>query len=99
MDVYRVLIVGTFVTSLLTLLVMLVAVLPHVKQGFIVVRDAALWMAFVILAGVAIWTGLQRLADRWDQRAGGAQSIPISVLDPGNADPYYVPRSDGVVSR
>ena len=62
MDVYQKLTILTFVTSTLTLILVAVAVLPHVKQGMVVIRDAILWVG--ICFG-RCRRGLGRLATRF----------------------------------
>lgn len=61
MDVFQVLTVVNCVSSLLTLVLVGIAVLPHVKQGAVIVRDAILWVTFVFVLSFIGWVGWHRV--------------------------------------
>ncbi len=99
MDVYELLAILTCSTSMVTMIIVVVAVLPHVKQGMVVIRDAILWVAFVLVVVAAGWIGWHRISQRFS--APSASSVDHAVLTrtrtvivqpaPSEAfgDPYY----------
>lgn len=98
MDLYHVLTIVTCITSTATLILVSVAVLPHIKQGAAVVRDAILWGAVVLVVAIAGWSGWQRLTERAEPGAppqpghrqmAGTQAAVISTSSPPLSDPYY----------
>jgi len=93
MDVYQKLTIFTCVTSTITLILVSLAMLPHLKNGFVLVRDALLWVSFVLVAAGSIWIGVNRLAGR-EVRLLGKPTVPASTTEWGEAwtadhDPYY----------
>jgi arginine exporter protein ArgO len=98
-DFYHIITIVTCITSTATLILVAVAVLPHIKQGAAVLRDAILWGTFVLVVAIAGWSGWQRLTERADspapplrgQRevAGSRAAVAIGTSSPPSADPYY----------
>jgi hypothetical protein len=64
MDAYQLISIVTCLTSMTTLIIVSVAVLPHVKNGMVIVRDAILWAALVLLLVALAWFGFQELSQR-----------------------------------
>ena len=64
MSLYEVLTVITCLTSTITMIIVLIAVLPHFKNGLAIVRDAILWVTMVLILFVMCWIGWQRLTAR-----------------------------------
>jgi hypothetical protein len=61
MDIFQVLSIVSCVSSLLTLVMVAIAVLPHAKQGAVIIRDAILWVTFVFVLSFVGWIGWQRV--------------------------------------
>lgn len=62
MDIERILLGVTCVTSTLTLLCVTIAILPRMKEGMVVVRDATLWIVFgliVVCLGWGVWQNVK----------------------------------------
>ena len=57
MDIYQKLSIVTCVTSTMTLLIAAMALLPHIKSSVVIVRDAFLWVAFVLIVFGLGWYG------------------------------------------
>jgi hypothetical protein len=58
MSLYEKLTVANLVVSCLTLALFFVALVPHMKQGLTVVRDAVLWVAMLVVICLlvsAVW--------------------------------------------
>jgi ABC-type nickel/cobalt efflux system permease component RcnA len=98
MDVFQTLTILTFITSTVTMICVIVAVLPHVKQGMVFLRDALLWAAFVLVVAFAGWLGWQRVSERFvrptgrigDPAAASASPAPTAVVTRSTtADPFY----------
>lgn len=93
MDVFQKLTIFTCITSTITLILVSLAMLPHLKNGFVLVRDALLWASFVLVATGSIWLGINRIAGR-EVRMLGKPTVPASATDWNEAwttdpDPYY----------
>ena len=69
MTIFEVLTVLTFVISTMTMFMVFVSVLPHMKEGMTMVRDAILWAALVIVVVAALYFG-------WAQLSGKFQKAP-----------------------
>ena len=99
MDIYQTLTIITSVTSTLTLILVAVAVLPHIKQGMLVIRDAILWVAFVLMVAIGGWAGWQGMAARlFSPTSRHADHVPsrqthatvvTNAADRSDLDPYY----------
>ena len=57
MDIYQKLSIVTCITSTMTLLIAAMALLPHIKSSAVIVRDAFLWVAFVLIVFGLGWYG------------------------------------------
>ncbi len=64
MELFQIIALVTCVSSILTLLLVATAVLPHVKQGMALVRDAILWVCLVLVSVAVIWFGCQQILGR-----------------------------------
>lgn len=67
MDIDRILLAVTCVTSTLTFLCVTIAILPRMKEGMVVVRDVTLWMVFGLIVaciGWGVWQNLQKSAGK-----------------------------------
>ena len=73
MDIYEKLIILTSITSMITMILVAVAVVPHVKQGLTVIRDAILWVTFVLVVAMGVWLGLQQISQRLSPDNGVSQ--------------------------
>jgi hypothetical protein len=93
MDIFQKLTILTFITSSITLILVTVAVVPHIKHGMTLIRDAFLWATFVLVVAFAGWVGFQRLplpdSRPWKGLVPGetkvhaaARTGPISADDP-----------------
>ena len=100
MELTELLTIVSCATSTVTMILVIVAELPHVKSGMAVIRDAVLWVAFVVVVALAGWLGWQRVAaptvppsrpPAWD-----SPSAPVVERDrargASTADPYYAYR-------
>ena len=84
MDLYQKLVILNCVASLLTLLMVATAVLPHIKQGMVLVRDAILWAAFVAFISGLAWMG-------WQRMSAGGLGRPTSTVRPAAVQAADVP--------
>jgi hypothetical protein len=96
MDIFQKLTVITCVTSSATLMLVFVAVLPHVKHGMTLVRDSILWMACAAVIVGLVWLSWRRLSDtplilnRRSDVTPATLTRPTSDTDPLTAaDPYF----------
>ena len=64
MSLYEILTIVTCVTSTATMLMVGVAILPHVKNGCAVVRDAVLWASLIAVLMLMGWLGIQQFTNR-----------------------------------
>jgi hypothetical protein len=64
MDIFQILTILTCASSIATMFLVIMAALPHVKNGMAVIRDAVLWLAFVCVVALAGWLGWQRVVGR-----------------------------------
>ena len=64
MSLYEILTIVTCVTSTATMLMVGVAILPHVKNGCAVVRDAVLWVSLIAVLMLMGWLGIQQFTNR-----------------------------------
>jgi len=64
MSLYEILTIVTCVTSTATMLLVGVAILPHVKNGCAVVRDAVLWASLIAVLMLMGWLGIQQFTNR-----------------------------------
>jgi len=108
MDVDRILGVVTCVTSVLTFFAVGVTVLPHMKEGMAIVRDAVLWLAFLAVLTAVIGLGVQRLRaegmppvlprlSSLVKSAPAPEPAPepqVAANAPVAGDPYYKPPAD-----
>ncbi len=78
MTVWQTLIVISTFSSTMTLLIVALAVLPQLKQGMAVLRDAILWAALVLIFAAGIYWSWQR----WTGELGGEQVQPVSSQSP-----------------
>jgi hypothetical protein len=62
MDTFQVISIVTCLTSTTTMIIVCFAVLPHIKNGMAIVRDACLWAALVLFIFGLGWMGLQRIS-------------------------------------
>ena len=101
MGLSEILAIVSCVSSIITMVIVILAVLPHVKNGMAVIRDAVLWIAFVVVLGLAAWLGWQRLIARRptpsaSQPAWASQPAPAAQREaapfPTGADPFYAYR-------
>ncbi len=60
MSLYEVLTVITCVTSCITMIIVLFGVMPHVKNGLTIVRDAILWVTMILVLCILGWIGWQQ---------------------------------------
>ncbi|MCP4189878.1 MAG: hypothetical protein GY768_04540 [Planctomycetaceae bacterium] len=60
MSLYEILTVVSCVTSTLTMIIVSIAILPHLKTGLAVVRDAVLWASLVLVLALVGWLGLRQ---------------------------------------
>ena len=94
MDLFQKLTILNCITSSLTLIFVLVAILPHVKQGAVVVRDAMLWVLLIGAIGTLAWMGAQRVIEL-ENRGGGVQAFGTTDSAPSDtrggswSDRYY----------
>ena len=58
MSLVEILSLITCVASCVTMTVVCVALLPQMKQGLSLIRDAVLWMALVLVVAVLVLTGV-----------------------------------------
>jgi|GEM_PF-6294082 hypothetical protein len=65
MSTYEALTIVTLVTSTITMVITCLALLPQVKQGMVIVRDAVLWAAMVVLLVVIASVGWARVVNQW----------------------------------
>ena len=94
MDLFQKLTILNSIASSLTLVFIFVAMLPHVKQGATVLRDALLW---IMLVGVIVflgWLGARRIAELDDspqmRDAQVRRSSDVTTKDwSGRQDRYY----------
>ena len=90
MELFQILNIVTCITSSLTAIVVCVALLPHLKNGMVIIRDAVLWLALIGLVIAFGWLGIDQLKNR-----GSASSSPdnaaSAVLRP-SVDSYYAGR-------
>lgn len=71
MDFYQSLTVANFVLTVGILVLLAVSLLPSLKQGLVVVRDAVLWSALIVLLCFLAWLGIWRWdSGRSDPRGG-----------------------------
>lgn len=89
MDLYQKLTIVNCVTSTVTLGIVSMALLPHLKNGFVVVRDAVLWAALVLLLFGLGWSAFQQL-DATDSRPAAAETSRVISVD----DQYFRGRPD-----
>ena len=59
MNVFEILAIVTCITSTVTMIMVAIAVLPHVRQGMIIVRDAVLWATLVLILSAVAWAAWQ----------------------------------------
>ena len=59
MDAFQILSVITCLSSTITAVVVCVSLLPHVKDGMVIIRDVILWLAFAALLVALGWLGFE----------------------------------------
>ena len=84
MSLYEILTVISCITSTLTMIIVAIAILPHLKTGLAVVRDAVLWASLVLMLALVGWLGLRQFAS--DRAESKAETAGVSRLQ-GPAPP------------
>jgi hypothetical protein len=100
MELIEILTILSCASSTVTMILVIVAVLPHVKNGMAVIRDAVLWIAFLVVLALAGWLGWRQLVARPDppsrRPAWASPSVPSAERDRGRSsarpDPFYAYR-------
>ncbi len=59
MDAFQILSIITCFTSTITAIVVCVSLLPHMKDGMVIIRDIVLWLAFIALLSALGWLGFE----------------------------------------
>lgn len=59
MDAFQILNIITCLSSTVTAVVVCVALLPHIKDGMVIIRDVILWLAFIALLAGLGWLGFE----------------------------------------
>ena len=78
------------VMSTITTIAMCTAILPHIKKGMVVVRDAVLWSAFVLIVFAAGWLGIERFQSRSNTVGPNEVSNAANAEQSDPQDRYYV---------
>lgn len=97
MDIERLLLAITCITSTLTFLCVTIAILPRMKEGMVVVRDATLWIVFgliVVTLGWGVWQNMKPSSDgvasKWlllpTSAAANSQAVKSSEHGPTPMD-------------
>ena len=90
MDTYQILIVITCVTSTMTALIVSVALLPHLKDGVVMVRDAVLWLALIVLLALLVWLGIEHFGNATPV---ATETLDVPAVSPPVGDKYYAGRT------
>jgi hypothetical protein len=102
MDFYQILAVFTCLISTVTFVLVAVAVVPHVKHGLAVIRDAVLWATLVVVLALVIWRAWDRFSPQFlgptassavvqESAPSVGQARPFSHSDSPAGDRYYRP--------
>ena len=89
MDAFKTMTIISCVMSTITTIAMCTAILPHIKKGMVVVRDAVLWSAFVLIIFVAGWLGLEKIRTRGEIVVPQDVSVSSDKQTSGFQDKYY----------
>lgn len=57
MSIFELMTVISCVASCITMIIVIVAILPQMKDGMVIVRDAVLWIAMVVVVAAALMIG------------------------------------------
>ena len=88
MDIFQILTIVNCVMSSITATVVCVALLPHVKDGMVIIRDAVLWLALIALLSAVGWLGFEHL-----RNSRSIQSQPTTGANVSQpVDEYYAGR-------
>ena len=60
MNTFDLLSIVSCVTSTVTMIVVAMAMLPHVKAGAVIVRDAILWLALITVLAGLVWMAINQ---------------------------------------
>ncbi len=90
MNVFEILIVVICINTTLTMILVAVATLPHVKQGLSIMRDAILWGALVLILFAAVWLGWSQYLSR--QPDAEIESARLGNDAPASTRPVSLPR-------
>jgi hypothetical protein len=75
MTFFETLSIANFVLTGGVLVLVLVALLPHLKQGLLVVRDAVLWCALLLVVMFLGWVGWSHVGEGLGPEERGASEI------------------------
>ena len=62
MNSFEIMATVSYVTSIVTMVLICVAVLPHLKSDMVVVRDTVLWVVFVFVLTGLLVVGVQHVS-------------------------------------
>ncbi len=89
MELFEILNIVTCVTSSITAIIVCVALLPHVKDGMAIIRDAVLWLALVGLIVALGWLGMDHVRNN---RASSSIESPQIPASQSRVDRFYAGR-------
>ena len=89
MELFQILSIITCVTSTITAIVVCIALLPHVKDGMAIIRDAVLWLALIGLFVTAGWLGFDRIRNK---QSDSSVTVPASQVNQTRPDAFYAGR-------
>ena len=85
MDAFQILSIVSCVLSAITTIAICLAILPHIKQGMVLVRDAVLWTVFILILFGGAWFGFVYVNSQETE----PQELFKPIIQPVDSKDYY----------